>query len=433
MKDVPALCIEQMQPSLKRSEGTHIAQPVLVRAGPGTGKTWMIKQALFLLAEACGDDKTAGEGVRLVPVIVFVQRIVRLLREHGDDPQELLADPNGLLRWYISSEFAEQHEDRQMLLIAHELCAIVVLVDGVDEAAGMRDIVEAFVHYELVPSGNRLMVTSRPEGVDIEDYKTRFVVVNLKELSQEQQRTVIQMQLKGNRFFEHLVNIAECRKSLDRTYKEVFRSEALRIELEDTHFAGAELQAADDKVAEAGQAMHEAAQAREEQTAEELAHSKPGALTAQEKADNREFQQKLRWATFRQTTVASRKGSSTRPARKMMLDSQAELQTYLEHAEVDSLNERRSPYLNNVTAGKGKPNQQSRGCIMFHICAMSTALVVNMLATRTRTCVHVHIVHMSTCKQILASCTPVDETDRASACADAAQWQDDDALQGEQR
>ena len=49
------------------------------------------------------------------------------------------------------------------------------------------------------------VVTSRPEGVDIEDYKTRFVVVNLLELSQEQQRTVIQMQLQGNAFFDHLV------------------------------------------------------------------------------------------------------------------------------------------------------------------------------------------------------------------------------------
>ena len=37
-------------------------------------------------------------------------------------------------------------------------------------AAGLRDIVEAFVHYELVPSGNRLVVTSRPEGVDLGDY-----------------------------------------------------------------------------------------------------------------------------------------------------------------------------------------------------------------------------------------------------------------------
>lgn len=28
----------------------------------------------------------------------------------------------------------------------------------------MRDIIESFVHYELVPSGNRIVITSRPEG-----------------------------------------------------------------------------------------------------------------------------------------------------------------------------------------------------------------------------------------------------------------------------
>ena len=54
--------------------------------------------------------------------------------------------------------------------------------------------------------------------MDLEDYKSRFVVMNLLELSQEQQRNVIQMQLQGNLFFEHLVNIAECRKNLDLRY-----------------------------------------------------------------------------------------------------------------------------------------------------------------------------------------------------------------------
>ena len=119
-----------------------------------------------------------------------------------------------------------------MLLQAYEVRALVALVDGVDEAAGMRDIVEAFVHYELVPSGNRLVVTSRPEGVDLEDYKTRFVVMNLLELSQEQQRNVIQMQLQGNAFFEHLVNIAECRKMMDASYRSIFKSEHIRNEIE---------------------------------------------------------------------------------------------------------------------------------------------------------------------------------------------------------
>ena len=96
--------------------------------------------------------------------------------------------------WYIENEFpGRQHKAfRDMLQQAWEMRALVILVDGVDEAAGLRSHVEEFVHYELVTSGNRLVVTSRPEGVDLDDYKTRFVVMNLKELSQEQQRNVIQ-------------------------------------------------------------------------------------------------------------------------------------------------------------------------------------------------------------------------------------------------
>jgi len=50
VNDVPQLVNEQLERSPKRSEGTHTGQPVLCRAGPGTGKTWMIKQCLFLLA-----------------------------------------------------------------------------------------------------------------------------------------------------------------------------------------------------------------------------------------------------------------------------------------------------------------------------------------------------------------------------------------------
>ena len=222
--DVPTLVKELVTESPKRTQGMHVAQPVLCRAGPGTGKTWMIKQSLFLLAENLSGDN-AGGGVRLMPAIVFVQRIVRLLRELGEDPSVLLQDPNGMMRWYISSEFSDRKEERALLLQAYEMRALVILVDGVDEAAGMRDIVEAFVHYELVTSGNRLVVTSRPEGVDLDDYKTRFVVMNLLELSQEQQRNVIQMQLQGNAFFEHLVNIAECRKMMDASYRSIFKSE----------------------------------------------------------------------------------------------------------------------------------------------------------------------------------------------------------------
>ena len=87
--------------------------------------------------EKLGSD-TPGEGVRLVPMIVFVQRIVRLLNELGDDPSELLSDPNGLMRWYISNQFADKKEEKTMLLQAYEMRAVCILVDGVDEASGER-------------------------------------------------------------------------------------------------------------------------------------------------------------------------------------------------------------------------------------------------------------------------------------------------------
>ena len=232
---VPQLITLCARPSPNRVHGGHVAQPVLCRAGPGTGKTWMIKQSLFLLASALLGD-AAGDGVRLMPFVVYVQRVVRLLSEHGEDPSVLLANPEGLMRWYIRNEFADHKERCQLLLLAYDLRALVILVDGVDEAAGMRDIVEAFVHYELVVSGNRLVVTSRPEGVDLEDYRRNFVVMNLLELSQEQQRNVIQMQLQGNMFFEHLVNLGECRRDMNVRYRKAFHTEAIRNEMESLSF-----------------------------------------------------------------------------------------------------------------------------------------------------------------------------------------------------
>ena len=392
MHNIPDLVKAQMEQSPKRSEGTHTAQPVLVRAGPGTGKTWAIKQALFLLAEALGDEKRAGEGVRLTPVIVFVQRVVRLLREHGDDPQELLSDPNGLMRWYISNEFIDRHEDRNMLLIAHELGSLVVLVDGVDEAAGMREIVEAFVHYELVVSGNRLMVTSRPEGVDIDDYRSRFVVVNLKELSQEQQRTVIQMQLQGNRFFEHLVNIAECRKALDTKYKTAFKQEVLRLEIEEAKFGSIELQRADDLLVEAAQEIR-----AQQQQAREAADEDEPITKGKGIADDAELKAKLRWVEFREVAVLIRKEGPSRPSRKTMVDSQIELQSYLEAAETDLLKDLRSPYMHRLNTKMMTPSKVDGGMPILELLEMEIrplpspcsrahiAPVVEILRTAMRT------------------------------------------------
>jgi hypothetical protein len=110
--------------------------------------------------------------VRLVPIVLFVQRIVFLIRDGAR---------GGLLQLYVESAYAGKKYDgwRRMLMQAYDMRALVVLIDGVDEAAGLRDEIETFIHNELVPSGNRVLVTSRPEGVSLHRYVGRFVVMNL--------------------------------------------------------------------------------------------------------------------------------------------------------------------------------------------------------------------------------------------------------------
>ena len=51
------------------------------------------------------------------------------------------------------------------LMQAYALRAMIMILDGVDEAAGMRKYIEDFVLRVLVPSGNRLLITSRREGI----------------------------------------------------------------------------------------------------------------------------------------------------------------------------------------------------------------------------------------------------------------------------
>ena len=200
-----------LRPSPYRAMGAHPAQPVLMRAGPGTGKTWMIKQAAFGLADSLKSATTSTGGIRLVPIVVFVQRIVFLLRDGG---------AGQLLSLYIEAVYAGKKMEswRKMLSQAFEMRALVVLIDGVDEAAGLRDEIEEFIHGELVPSGNRVLVTSRPEGVTLSLYRARFVIMNLNQLTNAQQRAAVSVQMQGSLFFEHLLSLSAVRRQLDDVY-----------------------------------------------------------------------------------------------------------------------------------------------------------------------------------------------------------------------
>ena len=180
--------------SSNRSEGTFHSQPVLIRAEAGAGKTWLLLQVEQLLARKCldlgsplqlckcdsvgssdkrsdgdrgrggggggkgggdadnadkrsigGDKSSAGGGAKgagqpqLVPLVVLVQRLAPLLQRHQSysEPGDLT-----LLERYIR-EYESDHADA--LLMALDMRLLVLLVDGLDEGARLKEAVEHYV------------------------------------------------------------------------------------------------------------------------------------------------------------------------------------------------------------------------------------------------------------------------------------------------
>ena len=223
-------------PSSSRTHGTHAAQGVLVRAGPGTGKTVSLSQltrimAVKLLREspeppattapgpsatvAPADGDVAMNPVQLVPLLLNVQRLASYMKKS----MQSLAGTADLLREYIALEY--DGDEKSLLLQAYEMKALVLAIDGVDEAAGLKSRVEDLVLLSLAPSGVRLCVSSRPEGVRLERYAA-FVVLNLSPLSETQQRQAIAFQLKDSKEFDHLTSLSK----LFRAARDAGRSDA---------------------------------------------------------------------------------------------------------------------------------------------------------------------------------------------------------------
>ena len=97
--------------SPQRAHGTHEEQDVLIRADPGTGKTWSIRQLALLLARKLKESK---EPVPLVPLLVPVQRLAIHMRKAS--PEERKGD---LICLFIKKEFSGD----EVKLLLQERCA----------------------------------------------------------------------------------------------------------------------------------------------------------------------------------------------------------------------------------------------------------------------------------------------------------------------
>mmetsp|Transcript_2992 Transcript_2992/g.8957 ORF Transcript_2992/g.8957 Transcript_2992/m.8957 type:complete len:1166 (+) Transcript_2992:1503-5000(+) len=172
-----------------------------------------------------------------------------------------LLDEKILIQYFVR-EFWDHPDWLSMLTQALDMRALVVVLDGIDEAAGRRDSISALVCDVLVPFGLRVFCTSRPEGVDIELFKSRFVILDLKPLSEQQQQKAIEVQMQmhpfGKTFSRHLLAFSAIRAEHDRIYREVaFPSAAERARIEE--FEAPNLQFHNGKDGERDQSMRQRA------------------------------------------------------------------------------------------------------------------------------------------------------------------------------
>ena len=115
-----------LEPSPERNHGTHEAQGVLIRADPGTGKTWSMSQLAHHLAQSHTRD-TKQPGIKLVPLLVPVQQLAKYV-----------AAPNALVA-FVRARF--DGEEREALLVAYELRALIIILDGVRSASASGRLV----------------------------------------------------------------------------------------------------------------------------------------------------------------------------------------------------------------------------------------------------------------------------------------------------
>ena len=194
-------------------------------------QTWASIQLSHALATSpkAFDDND----VHLVPLLMFVQRLARLLKTYSSG-QELSLD---IIFHALVLEFGSHPDWLMMLSMAFEMRAIVLVLDGIDEAAGRRDDIQKLVLNVLATMGQRVVTTSRPEGVDLSRFKETLVIVGLQPLDENQAQQAInqqmQMQSTGRELSKNLLDFQRIRKGHDQIWMhEAFESDEMRERVE---------------------------------------------------------------------------------------------------------------------------------------------------------------------------------------------------------
>ena len=192
-----------------RAQGAFPAQPVLVTAAAGTGKTWGVQQLEYCL----GEKPRRLEGL---PFVIRGQDLSNMVSRGGQQVRD--EDGAALLVQYIKDKFSSNAKRRNMLLQALSNQTLVLIFDGVDEVLELNECVQRLFSEELVAMRYRFVVTSRPIGVSSKRFKHGMITIGLQPLTHDQIQFSVQQQLQGDAFFLHLFAFKKLREEQDNLY-----------------------------------------------------------------------------------------------------------------------------------------------------------------------------------------------------------------------
>lgn len=131
-------CAAKANPKAAQQAAQEAAQEAADKAAakPESSALKEAAQEAKRLAQEAMDraEKHTEQQPLLVPIVVYVQRLARL-RPTGD-----ASVGSNLLLEYIQTEFRDDPDTAEMLQQAFEMRTLIVLLDGVDEAAGLREV-----------------------------------------------------------------------------------------------------------------------------------------------------------------------------------------------------------------------------------------------------------------------------------------------------